>query len=269
VTSSASSASRRGGSGRPQESPNSPQVPPRNPRATSLPFLMSSAGQRGRRDGGDRLSGPSAQRVGLHWLCLGGILMIPSGLTSSVINRASPVNGYVRVRDGGLVNAVAQFLYDEAALLDEWRLDDWLALFHPEKARYLIPSPEDLSDDPATTLHLVNDSMTTLAGRVGRLKSKHAHAQSPRSRTRRPLTPPPPDQQRARLAGARRPAQPLRLRCDPCPRRRGGPLRRHLRAPAPAGRHRGHALAHRPPPRADRPQHRVRRRAGQYRALTP
>ena len=26
------------------------------------------------------------------------------------------------------------------------------------------PSPEDLSDDPATTLHLVNDSMTTLVG---------------------------------------------------------------------------------------------------------
>jgi hypothetical protein len=77
--------------------------------------------------------------------------MIPSGLTSSVINRASLGDGYVRVRDSGLVAAVAQFLYDEAALLDEWRLDEWLALFHPEAARYLIPSPEDLSDDPATT----------------------------------------------------------------------------------------------------------------------
>lgn|GEM_PF-6185350 len=74
---------------------------------------------------------------------------------------------------------VAQFLYDEAALLDEWRLDEWLALFHPEAAQYLIPSPGDLSDDPATTLHLVNDSKTTLAGRIGRLKSKHAHAESP------------------------------------------------------------------------------------------
>src|SRR5262249_42944029 len=105
--------------------------------------------------------------------------MIPSGLTCSVINRASPGNGYVRVRDGGLVSAVVQLLYDEAALLDEWRLDDWLVLFLPEKARYLIPSPEDLSDDPATTLHLVNDSMTTLAGPVGRLKSKHANAESP------------------------------------------------------------------------------------------
>ena len=52
----------------------------------------------------------------------------------------------------------------------------------------MIPSPEDLSDDPATTLHLVNDSRTTLAGRINRLKSKHAHAESPRSRTRRQIT---------------------------------------------------------------------------------
>ena len=114
--------------------------------------------------------------------------MIPSGLTSLVINRARLGDRYVRVRDSGLLTAVAQFLYDEAALLDEWRLDEWLALFHPEAAQYLIPSPEDLSDDPATTLHLVNDSMTTLAGRIGRLKSKHAHAESPRSRTRRQIT---------------------------------------------------------------------------------
>jgi p-cumate 2,3-dioxygenase subunit beta len=113
--------------------------------------------------------------------------MIPSGLTYSVINRARLGDGYVRVRDSELVTAVAQFLYDEAALLDEWRLDEWLALFHPEAAKYLIPSPEDLSDDPATTLHLVNDSITMLAGRVGRLKSKHAHAESPRSRTRRQI----------------------------------------------------------------------------------
>ena len=113
--------------------------------------------------------------------------MVPSGLTSTVINRASLGDGYVRVRHGRIIAAVTQFLYDEAAVLDEWRLDDWLALFHPEAGKYLIPSPENLSDDPATTLHLVNDSMTTLAGRVGRLKSKHAHAESPRSRTRRQI----------------------------------------------------------------------------------
>jgi len=68
-------------------------------------------------------------------------VMIPGGLTPSVINRARLGHGYVRVRDSGLIAAVAQFLYDEAALLDEWRLDEWLALFHPEAARYLIPSP--------------------------------------------------------------------------------------------------------------------------------
>jgi p-cumate 2,3-dioxygenase beta subunit len=113
--------------------------------------------------------------------------MIPSGLTSSVIHRVSLGDGYVGVRDGRLITSVAQFLYDEAALLDEWRLGEWLALFHPDAAAYLISSPEDLSDDSATTLHLVNDSMTTLAGLVAWLKSKHAHAESPRSRTRRQI----------------------------------------------------------------------------------
>ena len=114
--------------------------------------------------------------------------MISRGLTATVIGRASLGDEYDRVRAGGLIPAVAQFLYDEAALLDEWRLDEWLALFHPEVAEYLIPSPEDLSDDPDTTLHLVHDSMATLTARVERLKSKHAHAESPRSRTRRQIT---------------------------------------------------------------------------------
>jgi hypothetical protein len=44
--------------------------------------------------------------------------MIPSGLTLTVIGRASLGDEYVRVLDSGLVTAVAQFLYDEAALLD-------------------------------------------------------------------------------------------------------------------------------------------------------
>jgi p-cumate 2,3-dioxygenase beta subunit len=128
------------------------------------------------------------QRELQHCSDSGGSSMIPNGLTSSVINRASLGDGYIRVRDGGLVAAVAQFLYDEAALLDEWRLDDWLALFHPDRAEYVVPSPEDLSDNPAKTLHLVHDSMAILSGRITRLKSKHAHAESPRSRTRRQIT---------------------------------------------------------------------------------
>jgi p-cumate 2,3-dioxygenase beta subunit len=114
--------------------------------------------------------------------------MIRSGLTPSVIYRTRLRDDYVRVRDHALVAAVAQFLYDEAALLDEWRLEEWLALFDPEAGEYLIPAREDLSDDPAMTLHLVHDSMAILSGRVTRLKSKHAHAESPRSRTRRQIT---------------------------------------------------------------------------------
>src|SRR5262249_19638119 len=51
-----------------------------------------------------------------------------------------------------------------------------------------VLSAEDLSDTPHTTPHLVHDSMTLLAGRVTRRKSKHAHAESPRSRTRRQIT---------------------------------------------------------------------------------
>ena len=49
--------------------------------------------------------------------------MLPNGLTFSVINRASLGDGYVRVRDSGLITAVAQFLYDEAALLGEMHGD--------------------------------------------------------------------------------------------------------------------------------------------------
>jgi p-cumate 2,3-dioxygenase beta subunit len=113
--------------------------------------------------------------------------MLHSGLTSAVIDRTETGDGRTRITDAQRLTDVGQFLAVEAMLLDEWRLEEWLALFDPA-AHYTIPTPEDLSDDPATTLHLVHDSMTTLAGRIGRLKSKHAHAESPRSRTRRQIT---------------------------------------------------------------------------------
>ena len=37
------------------------------------------------------------------------------------------------------VGEIERFLVDEAALLDEWRLEEWLALF-AEDGRYLVPS---------------------------------------------------------------------------------------------------------------------------------
>lgn len=86
-----------------------------------------------------------------------------------------------------LQHDVEQFLYREAALLDEWRLDEWFALMHPDVV-YRVPSPGSDHLDPRFTLQVINDNHTRLGGRVTRLKSKHAHAESPHSRTRRLVT---------------------------------------------------------------------------------
>lgn len=86
-----------------------------------------------------------------------------------------------------LHHEVAQFLYHEAALLDEWRLDEWFALMHPD-VEYRVPSPGSDQLDPRHSLQVIHDDHARLGGRIGRLKSKHAHAESPHSRTRRLVT---------------------------------------------------------------------------------
>ena len=79
---------------------------------------------------------------------------------------------------------VEDFLYHDAALLDEWRLDEWLALL-TDDARYQVPSNDAPSGDPASTLFLIADDIQRIRGRVARLKDPHAHAEFPHSRTRR------------------------------------------------------------------------------------
>jgi p-cumate 2,3-dioxygenase subunit beta len=86
-----------------------------------------------------------------------------------------------------LEREVEDFLVREAALLDEWRLDDWLTLF-TEDARYMVPSTDMPGADPKETLGIINDDMARLRGRVERLKSRHAHREFPWSRTRRFIT---------------------------------------------------------------------------------
>ncbi|GAY08481.1 aromatic-ring-hydroxylating dioxygenase subunit beta [Pseudonocardia sp. N23] len=86
-----------------------------------------------------------------------------------------------------LQHEVEQFLYREAALLDGWRLDEWFALMHPD-VEYRVPAPGSDHLDPRHTLQVIHDDHTRLGGRVVRLTSKHAHAESPRSRTRRFVT---------------------------------------------------------------------------------
>ncbi len=82
---------------------------------------------------------------------------------------------------------IEAFLFEEAALLDAWRLDDWLALL-TEDARYLVP-PNDVPDgDHRSTLFTIADDIERIRGRIKRLKSGQAHAEAPRSRTRRMIS---------------------------------------------------------------------------------
>ena len=82
---------------------------------------------------------------------------------------------------------VEDFLYQEAALLDEWRLDEWLALFTVD-ARYVVPTTDLPEGDPKKELVFIDDDMVRLRARVERLKSRHGHREYPWSRTRRFIT---------------------------------------------------------------------------------
>jgi p-cumate 2,3-dioxygenase subunit beta len=80
---------------------------------------------------------------------------------------------------------VSRFLYAEAALLDEWRLDEWGELFASD-GWYLVP-PLDI-DDPETASHaevmfLIADSRSHLKERIRRMTGTAAFAEHPRSRT--------------------------------------------------------------------------------------
>lgn len=79
---------------------------------------------------------------------------------------------------------VEQLLYHEARLLDDWNLDEWLTLYTPD-ARYIVPTTDLPDGDPETDLLFIDDDYRRMAGRIERLKSRHAHREYPWSRTRR------------------------------------------------------------------------------------
>ena len=82
---------------------------------------------------------------------------------------------------------VEAFLYHEAELLDSWRLDEWLGLL-TEDAAYYVP-PNDVPDgDHRNTLFTVADDINRIRARVKRLQSPEAHAEYPKSRTRRMIS---------------------------------------------------------------------------------
>lgn len=82
---------------------------------------------------------------------------------------------------------IEDFLYMEAALLDEGRLNEWADLL-TQDATYQIPST-DIPDGQATnSLFLVADNRFRLDARVKRLQKEYCHVEFPRSRTSRHIS---------------------------------------------------------------------------------
>ena len=83
--------------------------------------------------------------------------------------------------DVELHSEIEQFLYHEAWLLDQDRLDEWLALY-TDDATYWIPL-EANQVDPLTTSSIVYDDRRLLEVRVRQFQHPRAHARIPAPRT--------------------------------------------------------------------------------------
>lgn len=83
-------------------------------------------------------------------------------------------------------DTVEAFLFHEADLLDDLRIEDWLALWAPECC-YWVPCNDRDADgtDPGRQVSIIYDDRARLEDRVHRLMSSAAHSQRPRSRMRR------------------------------------------------------------------------------------
>ena len=82
---------------------------------------------------------------------------------------------------------VEDFLYREAALLDEWRLEEWLEML-TDDAIYQVPSTDAPEGDARNTLYIIADDALRIRSRVKQLLGKSAWAENPHSRTRRMIT---------------------------------------------------------------------------------
>jgi len=85
------------------------------------------------------------------------------------------------INEVGQRDAVTRFLAKEARMLDERRLEDWLALFAPE-CIYWVPVTQD-GGDPRREVAISFDDRRRLEDRVFRLGLAQAWSQRPASRT--------------------------------------------------------------------------------------
>jgi p-cumate 2,3-dioxygenase beta subunit len=87
----------------------------------------------------------------------------------------------------GLRADIEAFLYEEAELLDSWRLHEWADLF-TEDAISRVPALDDPTRDPDNSVFLVADDLPRIRSRVRQLLGNTAWAENPRSLTRRLVT---------------------------------------------------------------------------------
>src|SRR5258708_2623975 len=79
---------------------------------------------------------------------------------------------------------VEDLLYREAALLDGWRLEEWMEML-TDDATYQVPPTDAPEGDPRNTLYIIADDSLRIRSRVKQLLGKSAWAENPHSRTRR------------------------------------------------------------------------------------
>lgn len=99
-----------------------------------------------------------------------------------------------RVRIGSpIYNVILEFLYEEAAMLDELRLQDWVTTLASDLV-YTAPTRQTrplakLEQSVVRTMQHYDDDYRSIRGRVMRLtETKSAWAEDPPSRTRRLVT---------------------------------------------------------------------------------
>jgi benzoate/toluate 1,2-dioxygenase subunit beta len=76
--------------------------------------------------------------------------------------------------------AVIDFVHYEAELADDHKHEEWLALWNPERASYVVPYPDDPGD--GFRVAIVRDDYEHLCERIRHLSSTSAHAPEPPSR---------------------------------------------------------------------------------------
>lgn len=112
--------------------------------------------------------------------------------TAEHVQPGSPL-GIKRVPVGSPVyNDVVTFLYEEATLLDQIRLQEWAARLATDLI-YTVPlrqtrTAAELSTTIVRTVQHYHDDYRSILGRILRLSGKSAWAEDPPSRTRRLVT---------------------------------------------------------------------------------